>query len=68
MQGESGDMIDNHLEGSTNQLQVGDTSNLTLTKEQQYQLMHLLRSFQSGQTCENLDNITSGAANFAGIP
>lgn len=65
VQGGSSDMLDNHLEGLNN-MKVDDTGSLTLTKEQQSQLMHLLGSFQSGQVCENLGNITSGAANFAG--
>nr|XP_016451307.1 PREDICTED: uncharacterized protein LOC107776009 [Nicotiana tabacum] len=38
-----------------------------LTKEQYNQLLHLLENFHGGNAVEVSNNITSGAANFAGI-
>ncbi|XP_075086252.1 uncharacterized protein LOC142168967 [Nicotiana tabacum] len=38
-----------------------------LTKEQYNQLLHLLENFHGGSAIEVSNNITSGAANFAGI-
>lgn len=61
--GESNEALDNHLDEPGTLRTHG---NLTLTKEQQTQLLHLIGSFQSGSPCTGSDNITSGAANFAG--
>ncbi|XP_015162182.1 uncharacterized protein [Solanum tuberosum] len=62
--GESNEALDNHLDEPCTLRTYG---NLTLTKEQQTQLLHLLGSFQSGSPCTSSDNITSGAANFVAI-
>ncbi|XP_049398988.1 uncharacterized protein LOC125862912 [Solanum stenotomum] len=61
--GESNEALDSHLDEPGT---LRTDGNLTLTKEQQTQLLHLLGSFQSGSLCTGSDNITSGAANFAG--
>ncbi|KAH0730564.1 hypothetical protein KY289_001752 [Solanum tuberosum] len=62
--GESNEALDNHLDEPCTLRTYG---NLTLTKEQQTQLLHLLGSFQNGSPCTSSDNITSGAANFVAI-
>ncbi|KAH0683951.1 hypothetical protein KY290_022586 [Solanum tuberosum] len=66
--GESGESFTGHHE-DTNSQGGGSNTLQHLTKDQQSKLMHLLESFQEGSTCEALNNIniTSGAANFAGI-
>jgi len=56
--------LDNHLD-DPGTLRVD--GNFILTKEQQTQLLNLLGSFHSGSPCAGSNNISNGAANFAGI-
>ncbi|OIT27038.1 hypothetical protein A4A49_63573, partial [Nicotiana attenuata] len=61
--------IEEMVSGGHSEMDVGDqgVGIQNLTKEQYNQLLHLLKNFHGGNAIEVSNNITSGAANFAGI-